>query len=148
MWRQNSPCFNRLYSNCSGGAGGLIAGVEGVSDLEELIARIQALSEQYFALHRADPGYRGIWAAVQTDPALQALDVADSLRNAEAVFRIALPLYRKVDPDRLMTTCALSMQMALYAARFALAIPEPLSTLSADVFSNMARCAFQILEEG
>lgn len=126
----------------------LLGGMEGVASQDELTARIDDLSERYFALHRDDPVVRGIWAAVQTDPTLQALDVADSLRNAEAVFRTARPLYRQVDDDRLMATCALTMQLALSAARFALAIPEPLSALSAGVFSQMARHAFLVLEEG
>jgi AcrR family transcriptional regulator len=126
----------------------LLEGVKGVASLDELAARIDGLSERYFALHRDDPVVRGIWAVVQTDPALQALDVADSLRNAQAMFQTARPLYRKVDDDRLMAACALTMQLALAAARFALAIPEPLSTLSVGVFSDMVRNALFALEEG
>ncbi|HEY2661502.1 MAG TPA: TetR/AcrR family transcriptional regulator [Caulobacteraceae bacterium] len=126
----------------------LLGGVEGAASLEDLSARVEDLSERYFALHRDDAVVRGIWAVVQTDPALQALDVADSLRNAEALFRTARPLYRKVDDDRLMATCALAMQLALSAARFALAIPQPLSALSAGVFAHMVRGAFLALEEG
>jgi len=126
----------------------LLGAVEGIHGLEEMAARIDDLSERYFALHRDDPLVRGLWAVVQTDPALQALDVADSLRNAEAMFQTARPLYRQVDEDRLMATCALTMQLSVSAARFALAIPEPLGRLSAGVFSDMVRNAFLVLEEG
>ena len=126
----------------------LLGAAEGARDVEDLTVRIDDLSQRYFALHRDDPLVRGIWTAVQTDPVLQALDVADSLRNAEAVFRIARPLYRKVDEDRLMATCALTMQLSVFAARFALALPEPLSALSAGVFSQMVLSAFLMLEEG
>jgi len=126
----------------------LLGAVAGIESLDEMSDRVDALSEQYFALHRDDPVVRGLWAAIQTDPALQALDVADSLANAEALFLTARPFYRKVDDNRLMATCALTMQLAVSAARFALAIPEPLSALSAGVFSDMVRKAFLGLEEG
>jgi AcrR family transcriptional regulator len=126
----------------------LSASVEGAATLDDLTARIGALTERYFTLHRDDPLFRGIWAAVQTDPALQALDVADSLRNAELLFRAARPLYVQVDEDRLRATCALCMQLALPAARFALAIPEPLAGLSAGVFTTMACAMFLALKEG
>ena len=126
----------------------LLEGVKDATSVEELSARVEDLSERYFALHRDDPVVRGIWAVVQTDPALQALDVADSLRNAEALFQIARPFYRRVNDDRLMATCALAMQLSLSAARFALAIPQPLSALSAGVFAHMVRGAFLALEEG
>ena len=126
----------------------LLDAVEGIQDLDVLTARVNDLAERYFALHRDDALVRGIWTAVQTDPALQALDVADSLSNAEALFRIARPLFRDVDDDRLMATCALIMQLSVSAARFALAIPEPLSALSASVFSDMVRNAFIGLEKG
>ncbi len=46
-----------------------------------------------------------------------------------------------------MATCALCMQLSLHAARFALAIPEPLSAMSAKVFSRMVRDAFLALRE-
>ncbi len=126
----------------------LIAAGDGVTSLDDLIVRIDALASQYFALHRSDPFFRNLWSAVQTDSALQALDVADSLNNARLLFDRARPLYRRVDEDRLMATCALSMQLSLAAARFALAIPEPLAAVSAEVFSNMVRGAFLGLEEG
>ena len=126
----------------------LLGAVAGIDSLDGMADRIDALSEQYFALHRDDPLVRGLWGAVQTDPALQALDVADSLANAEALFRTARPFYREVDEDRLMATCALTMQLAVSAARFALAIPEPLGALTAGVFSDMVRKAFLGLEKG
>ncbi|MES1262878.1 MAG: TetR family transcriptional regulator, partial [Peristeroidobacter soli] len=125
----------------------LVDGIAGVASLDGLTGRIEAITSRYFTLHREDPLFQGLWAAVQTDPTLQALDVADSLRNADILFAAARPLYRAVDEDRLRTTCALVMQLVLSAARFALAIPEPLSGLSAGVFSTMVRSAFLALED-
>jgi AcrR family transcriptional regulator len=126
----------------------LMAATEGVGSLAELADRVGALVEHYFDLHREDALYRGLWAAVQTDPALQALDLDDSLRNARALFAVARPLYRRVDEGRLLTACALGMQLSLAAARFALALPEPLAGLTAPVFAGMLRETFLGLEEG
>lgn len=126
----------------------LTAAVAGSASLEDLTDRVTVLADQYFTLHREDALFRGLWSAVQTDPALQVLDVEDSLKNARALFAVARPLYRKVDDDRLLTACALGMQLSLSAARFALAVPEPVSGLCAPVFAHMLRNAFLSLEEG
>lgn len=126
----------------------LLDALQGADSVQALVGRVDAVLGRYFTLHREDPQFRGIWAAVQTDPALQALDVADSLRNAEILFKVARPFYRQVDDDQLMAACALSMQLALAAARFAIAIPEPMSSLSAKVFSRMVKDAFLALEQG
>ena len=123
----------------------LMAQVANVTSLDNLTGDIEALVERYFALHREDPVFRGIWAAVQTDPALQALDVADSLNNAAILYAAARPLYGAVDEDRLMATCALCMQLSLHAARFALAIPPQLSAVSGQVFAAMGRDSFLAL---
>jgi AcrR family transcriptional regulator len=125
----------------------LTAQVANVKSLDNLTGDIEALVGRYFTLHREDPVFRGIWAAVQTDPALQALDVADSLNNAAILYAAARPLYGAVDEDRLMATCALCMQLALHAARFALAIPQPLGVVSGSVFSTMVRNGFLALRE-
>ena len=128
--------------------GMLMSAIEGSQSLEDLTERVRALAERYFALHREDALFRGLWSAVQTDPALQALDVEDSLKNARALFAVARPLYRRVDEDRLLTACALGMQLSLAAARFALALPEPMAGLCAPVYAHMLRDAFLSLEEG
>lgn len=126
----------------------LTAGVEQPASLEELAERVRALARYYFELHRDDPLVRALWAAVQADPALKALDVADSLANARTVFDVARPLYRRVDEARLMTTCALCMELSVAAARFTLAIPPPLAANAAPLFGDMLARALLALEEG
>lgn len=126
----------------------LTAGMQQPATLEELAERVRSLASYYFDLHREDALVRGLWAAIQTDPALQALDVADSLANARMVFDIARPLYRRVDDARLMTTCALSMQLSVTAARFTLAIPPALAANAAAVYGDMLARALLALEEG
>jgi AcrR family transcriptional regulator len=124
------------------------ASLENVKTLDQLIDGLEACYAVYFDLHQNDPLFRGIWSAVQTDAGLQALDAEDTLAKGAAVHRLALPLYRDVDSDMLMTTCALMMQLALSAARFALSMPEPLGRLSLGVYQRMSRAALLSLERG
>lgn len=124
----------------------LAAAFAGVDSVDGLIAGTSGLAAHYFTLHREDPLVRGLWAAVQTDPGLQALDAADSLNNARILYDVARPLLGAVDEDRLMAACALCMHLAAAAARFALAIPEPLAAVSPDVFAEMVTGYLRALE--
>jgi AcrR family transcriptional regulator len=117
-----------------------------VKTLEQLIEAIQATYRTYFDLHQTDPLYRSIWSAVQTDAALQALDVEDTLSKARILHAVALPLYREVDSGELMAACALILQLALAAARFALALPEPMREPTRDTYQRMSREALLGLE--
>ncbi len=105
--------------------------------LDELLGRLSALARGYFEQHREDAAVRGLWAAVQSDPALQALDAADSLRDARILYAAARPFYGAVDETRLLAACALSMQLCAAAARFALAIPPDLAAAAPDVYAEM-----------
>ena len=111
----------------------------GVTTLEELIDATDATYRSYFHLHQTDPLYRSLWSAVQTDAGLQALDVEDTLSKARMLHDIALPLYAKVDSGELLAACALILQLALAAARFALAIPEPMRAPTRDIYQRMSR---------
>ncbi|QUD89631.1 TetR/AcrR family transcriptional regulator [Phenylobacterium montanum] len=125
----------------------LAAATAGAKRLDDLIARIGAVAQAYFDLHRDDPVVRSLWAAVQTDPDLQALDVADSLANARMLFDVARPLYARVDETRLMAACTICMHLAATAARLALAIPAPLGAATPEVFSGMVSGYFLALAE-
>jgi AcrR family transcriptional regulator len=124
------------------------ASLENVKTLDELIGGLEACCAVYFDMHQNDPLFRGIWSAVQTDSGLQALDAEDTLAKGAFVHAIALPLYRDVDSDTLMTTCALLMQLALSAARFTLSMPEPMRRVSLGVYQRMSREALRSLERG
>jgi AcrR family transcriptional regulator len=125
----------------------VVLSLDGVRDLDDLVERVAVTYARYFELHQKDPMFQGIWSAVQTDADLQALDVEDTLAKAAHLHRAALPLYRKVDSDALMATCAMIMHLSLAAARFATAIPEPLKGLSLGIYQGMSRAALLALEE-
>jgi AcrR family transcriptional regulator len=121
--------------------------LEGVETLDDLVGRVAATYALYFELHQNDPVFRGIWSAVQTDRELQALDVEDTLSKAAYLHGVALPLYRQVDSDALMATCAMILHLSLAAARFATAIPEPLKSLSIGIYQGMTRQALLSMEK-
>jgi AcrR family transcriptional regulator len=125
----------------------LAASLDGVESLADLLEAMEICYESYYRSHQTDPLFRSIWTAVQTDADLQALDAEDTLSKAAYLHRVALPLYRRVDSDALMTTCALLLHLALSAARFALCIPEPLRGLSLGVYQRMSREALARLEQ-
>ena len=126
----------------------LASTIEGSTSVATFVANIEAGSIFYFDLHRDDPFSRSIWSIIQTDADLQALDVADTLTNAALMHRVALPLYGKVDSEALMATCALSLQMASTAARFAIVVPEPLPGPMRASYLQMIRAAFMSLKQG
>jgi AcrR family transcriptional regulator len=126
----------------------LLADLEGVTTLEQLLDAMRESYERYFAYHQADPLFRGIWSAVQTDAGLQALDTEDTMKKAAMLRGVARPLYRDVDDEALMATCAVILHLALSAARFALALPEPLRGQSRGVYQRMSREALASLERG
>jgi AcrR family transcriptional regulator len=125
----------------------LRSSVKDVATLDDLIEAVEVCYGRYFSAHQEDPFYRSIWSAVQTDAELQALDAEDTLAKAAYLHDVAGPLYRKVDSDALMTTCALLLHLALSSARFALHLPEPMKTQSLGVYQRMARVAYASLEQ-
>jgi len=127
---------------------GLTRSLADAGSLEGLLGRFAGLVRRYFQEHRQNGAVRSLWAAVQVDPALQALDAADSLRNARLLYEAARPFYGEVDDSRLMATCALAMQLCAAAAQFALAMPEDLAIVSADVYADMVGRAFEALSRG
>jgi len=122
--------------------------LDGVETLSDLLDAMEACYASYYRSHQADPLFLSIWSAVQTDADLQALDAQDTLAKAAYLHRIALPLYRRVDSDALLTTCALVFHLALSAARFALYLPDPLRGLSLGIYQRMSRDALALLEQG
>jgi AcrR family transcriptional regulator len=123
-------------------------GLSDVRDLAGLVAALQTMSAAYFKRHRTDPLFRALWSGVQTNAELQAMDVQDTLTNAQIAFDVARPLFRKVDEAALMATCALLMQEALTASRFALAVPKPLGKQMLGVYQRICESAIIGLEQG
>ena len=117
-----------------------------VTDIDQFIERLAFAAERYFDLHQSDPLFDSLWSIVQTDAALQVLDIEDSLENARTLSAIARPLLPGVDSDRLMATCALLLQLSVSTARFARAIPAPLARETLPAFQGMLRDAFEALK--
>jgi len=93
----------------------------------ELIARVQAVYQRYFELHQRDPLFRNIWSVVQTDSALQALDVADSIKNARLFSAVARPFFPQANKEELMAAGVFLLHMAAASSRLAVALPRPMA---------------------
>ena len=117
-----------------------------VRSLEDLIAAGEAAFEQYFTLHQQDPLFNAIWSVVQTDAELQKLDVEDTLQNARFLQGVLLRLLPGMDPDRVLAACALMMQFATTAGRFARAVPGPLAAHVRPVFQQMLRDTMRAID--
>ena len=124
----------------------LHAAVADVTDIDQFIDRLSFAGERYFELHQTDPLFNSIWSIVQTDAELQAMDIEDTLHNARILHAIVRPLLPRVDSDRLMATCALLLQGAVFTGRFARAIPPGLGRHILPLLQGMIREGFQALK--
>ncbi len=65
----------------------------------------------------------GLWAIVQMDPELLAIDLEDTLQNARYVAGVAAPMLPGADMNRLVAACVMLIQFSLYAGRLARDMP-------------------------
>ncbi len=112
---------------------------------DEFIATVQSVYELYFEMHQRDPLYRNIWSVVQTDAALQALDVADTLKNARLFYDVARPFFPKADREELMAVCVFLLHFAASSSRLALALPRPMGRRMRPIYQEVIANALQNL---
>ena len=108
-----------------------------VASPNEFIATMQTVYELYFEMHQRDPLFRNIWSLVQTDAELQALDIQDTLKNAEMLFVVAEPLFPGARRDELMAVCVFLMHFAASSSRLALQLPGKLGQQIRPVFQDV-----------
>jgi AcrR family transcriptional regulator len=110
---------------------------QSVSTAESLVSTMQSVYELYFELHQRDPLYRNIWSLVQTDAELQALDIEDTLKNANYLYGVARPLFAKATDDELMASCVFLLHFAASSSRLAVALPPKLGKQIRPIFQQM-----------
>lgn len=59
---------------------------------DDVLAFVNKIFDAYYQMHMADPVIQDIWMGTHADKTLQAIDDADSLRNAEAIYAGCQPL--------------------------------------------------------
>lgn len=116
-----------------------------VRTLDDFMAEMNRAFDQYFALHQQDKLVIGLWAIVQTDAELQAIDLEDTMQNARYVASILEPLLPRADPNELLATCVLLVQFALYVGRLARDVPDPVSRQIPKAFKAMMRESLRAL---
>jgi AcrR family transcriptional regulator len=119
-----------------------------VASPNEFIATMQTVYELYFEMHQRDPLYRNIWALVQTDAELQALDIQDTLKNAEMLMAVAEPLFPNADRDEMMAVCVFLLHFAAYSSRLGLQLPKKLGRQIRPVFQDVIAGAMSNLVSG
>lgn len=97
-----------------------------VQTMDQLIAAAEAGFDEYYTLHQRDPLVNAVWGAMQTDSAMQALDMERTLGFARRFQALALRIEPRLDPDRTLAASALLLQMSTATARFARAAPDVL----------------------
>lgn len=92
----------------------------------DALAQIDALLDGYYALFKAEPDTRDIWAATQSDKELQELDLDDSRSNAALIAAALSPLVATEHLHRIADVSLLLTHLAGAACRLALAVgPDP-----------------------
>jgi len=113
--------------------------VSGARTLEELTQSLSLSFDAYFELLQKDRLVIGLWAIVQTDPELQALDLEDTLQNARYVASVAAPMLPEVDMSRLVATCFILIQFSLYAGHLARSMPVEIGQEFPSTYKFMLR---------
>jgi AcrR family transcriptional regulator len=98
---------------------GLEAALDDVDDLDDLIVRMIALSDNYFDLHEHDRFVRALWTGVQGDDRLQMIDIEDTRRKASRAAKLSRRAHRGINPSELTARWFVVLQSTLYAARLA-----------------------------
>ncbi len=103
----------------------------------EFVLTVQSVYELYFEMHQRDPLYRNIWSLVQTDPELQALDIEDSLKNAQIFYDMARPFFPAADSEDLMAVCVFLLHFSASSSRLALALPKALGLRMRPIYKDV-----------
>lgn len=113
-------------------------GLAGVRTRAELLAAFADLVDLYYRECLAQPAMRDIWAGMQADKQLVALELAESKAMgallAEAILR-ALP---KADPKKTATTAFLVWQLGEATMRLAIAHPRSEGLALVQTYKKMA----------
>jgi AcrR family transcriptional regulator len=120
--------------------------VSGVRTLDELTEALNVSFDAYFQLLQEDHLIVGLWAIIQTDPDLQALDIEDTLQNARYLTSIAGPMFPGVEPDRLTATFVMFIQFSIYAGRLARDLPPDIARQFPATFKAMAQAGVETLK--
>jgi AcrR family transcriptional regulator len=121
-----------------------------VSTAQTLDALSEALTlcfDAYFEILQKDRLIVGLWAMVQTDPELHALDLEDTLQNARYIASIASPMLPDVEQDRLVAAFMMLIQFALYAGRLSRDTPPGIAAQIPATYKAMFQECFAALRK-
>ncbi|MEM8785524.1 MAG: TetR/AcrR family transcriptional regulator [Pseudomonadota bacterium] len=105
----------------------------------ELLAQ---MFDQYYALHRQDPVMRDIWMGTHADKSLQAMDDADTRRNAEMIFPQVRHLFAKTHWPDVQRALLLVLSLSGTTVRLALTQTKSDGQKTIDMAKHMAQSLF------
>lgn len=110
---------------------------------DELVEALVRSFDAYYGLLQRDRLIAGLWAMVQADPELQALDLEDTLANARYVTAVAARFDAGRDPERESARHALLIQFSMYAGMLALQTPGAVAREIPPAFREILRASLK-----
>lgn len=112
-----------------------------VREPDDLIEALVQSFDAYYAMLQRNRLIAGLWSMVQADPELQAIDIADTLANAQSVAAVAARFDPDLDIDRASARHALLIQFSMYAGMLALQTPGAVARDIAPAFRMILRAS-------
>lgn len=110
---------------------------------DELVEALVQSFDAYYAMLQQDRLVAGLWAMVQADAELQAIDIADTLANAQYVAGVAAKFGDRDDHDKAVARHALLIQFSMYAGMLALQTPGAIARDVAPAFRTILRASLK-----
>lgn len=93
-------------------------------DLESCVKTMMEIFDQYFLLYKSDPVMQDIWACIAADKSLEAIDIKESRRNADALYDMIKNFFPAKKRPELKRFLFLTMNLTHTTVRTAVAVSE------------------------
>ncbi|SMB93845.1 TetR/AcrR family transcriptional regulator [Deinococcus hopiensis] len=111
--------YNALGRACTSAE---LAGVQVRADLPPALQRI---TDGFYKLYLEEPVMHDLWAATQTDKALQALETEDAEAHTHMLVDVLTRLYPEREPNQRQTAALLVMHLLATTVRLAITQDRP-----------------------
>ncbi len=116
----------------------ILGALRDVRDVPELRTAFTALMDQFYALVRHNPVVRDIWAGMQADRTLAALQLDESRAMGALLAATVTRVRPDADPAQLGVTCFLLWELGESTVRLAIASDVPTGAQMVAAYTRMA----------
>lgn len=106
-------------------------------NMDEVLAFVHRMFDAYYQMHRVDPVIQDIWMGTHADKTLQAIDDADTLRNAAAIYDGCARLFKADKEQEIKNAILLCLRYANTTLRVALSQGEEEAEMTVSLFKDM-----------